>query len=301
MISPIIRFSTNLGLIVDALGLILLIISAFLLGSKRKIQYLDRLALMIITYFIVLVAFSAILIGTDMAFEKTIAIILSGVIFFVTIFAFNESPDLRVFSITFISLSFIFTAISFQKGLAAIYEMRLLFSFSCAISIFSIYFLLEGTKWHEKIFLFMLLMPFIYWGTLSGNRSLLLITLLIISFHYLFYNRKTFKAVLIFVPLSGTLGSLYWYFFSETKMITRVLTTLEAGTGREAIWSSSLSGIIETFPIGAGVNESYHYLPGFFWSHNIFLELLLEFGVFSIPIILVVGSITLIAIFSKKK
>ena len=301
LIAPIIRFSTNFGIIVDAVGLFLLIICVALQGIVRPVQYLDGVMLSAVSYLLVVVILSAIFVGTEMAFEKALGIFVGGCVFYIMIFAFNEAPDVRAFGITFIFLSFIFIALSFQKGLEAVYEKRLLFSFACAIAIFSIYFFSLTAKWWQNFFLIGLVIPFIYWGTMSGNRSLLLISVLTISFHYMFFHKKRLTATLIFLPSAAAFGFIYWYFFSDSVMIARILATSDVGLGREGIWAASFSGIMETFPMGAGINESYRYLPGFFWSHNILLELLLELGVFSIPILLVSVSITFLAMFSRKK
>ena len=281
MIAPVIRFSSNFGIAIDAIGLFLLIICIFLLGNTRRVEYLDSLMITTIGYFLFLVFLSAIFVATDMAFQKAISILFGCIIFVITIFAFDKPPDIKPFSIIFISLSFVFTALSFQKGIDAVYEMRLLFSFNIAISIFSIYFLSLNTRWWKKIFLIFPLIPFIYWGTMTGNRSIFLISLLTISFHYLFFHHKPLKAILIFLPSVCVIGIIYWYFFSESVMVARILASPNVGLGREEIWSSSINGIFQTFPMGAGINESYKYLSEHFWSHNILLELLLEFGIFS--------------------
>lgn len=302
MIAPIIRFSTSLGLIVDAVGMALLITCVFLQGSVRPIQHLDRMMIAMFSYFLALVILSAIFVGTEMAFEKALGVFIGGCIFYVAIFAFNEALNVRIFCITVILLTFIFTALSFQKGIEAIVEMRLLFSFACPIAIFSIYILLLTAKWWQSFLLLGLLIQFIYWGTETANRGLFIITILIVSFHYIFIHKKSWKAKLMLLPTIAAFVSAYWYFFFDSAMMFRILSSSEAGSGREDIWAYSLSGIIETFPTGAGINESYRYLPsGFFWSHNIILELFLEFGIFSIPIIFALLAIIFLGLHSKRK
>lgn len=302
MLAPLIRFASNFGLIVDAVGLLLLIFCIVLQGTIRPIQYLDRFMICIIFYLLGLVILSSTFVGTEMAFVKALNIFIAGFIFFITILAFNKSPDIKIFSIVFILLSFFFTALSFEKGLDMIYEKRLIYSFSTAISIFSIYALWgEYAKFWQKLILIGFLFPFIYWGTMSGNRSLFVIVIFCISFHYLYFHKNPLKAVLFFLPFLFFLGFIYWYLASESILILRILAIADTGIGREEIWSSSLSGIIQSFPMGAGISESYQYLPGFFWPHNIILELLLELGVFSIPIILALVLIPFLNIYSKSK
>ncbi|HZJ68471.1 MAG TPA: O-antigen ligase family protein [Candidatus Eisenbacteria bacterium] len=73
--------------------------------------------------------------------------------------------------------------------------------------------------------------------------------------------------------------------------------------GRDIIWMNALDGIKTLFPFGNGAYGDRPYIdPTFLWgySHNIFLEMTLSFGLIGLAFIFYVGFLSAKEIFSKK-
>ncbi len=126
-----------------------------------------------------------------------------------------------------------------------------------------------------------------FWGKMSVSRLLFYVLILIVGF------------ILFFEPLINSLTSI----FDSIGISSRTLRLLESDelishdSGRDAI-SKAVWNLIDKSPlIGNGVWADRQYLDTY--CHNVFLELLLDFGYLGTLVILIIFGIVQIGIFRK--
>lgn len=180
--------------------------------------------------------------------------------------------------------------------LIAIYFMRQkhkLFNFFITISSFSMIFIWgsRGPLIGLIIFLFIMI---IYDRNIKLSKKVIFVTLVTISFIYLFFF-KGFEKILNFLYFDLRLQT-----YSIAKLRMMLKDGLEASSsGRDQIYEMFLRHIEEHLLFGSGIGIT-HTL----WDltpHNLFLQLLLEFGIVGGFMILFIFSWLIYRLFSIRK
>lgn len=316
--------------------LIAMIVYVFIRKTRgqKKNSYVDILALYLIIVFLFLLKFiydESIDVWLTRDYGVRYSILVGG-IFAYAVVRLQKSVDSMIFGmkISAFILAIYYAYMSLepiQNGYWTYYQfgelrhspshMSWSYGVLFVISVFSIYVIVE-----KKLFMMIPIVIGFIGILLYGSRGTIISFILGLIFVILFYEKKKItgkKAVSLFTTVGlalfftsstglGLITDIMKKYNLKSRFVTTVVNTMHSGetlenesTGRFRIWTHSLE-LIEKKPLGYGVfgqrNSIYNIGIKWGYSHDIFLDILLEFGVivgFIIIVIFIRGVIKYLA------